>query len=177
MKLHILILLTLNLCFVSSPLFSADSKDSQPSGKTGVWATQSATSGPDHLLGNSKSVHWGKRRIALMYVGHGEPAMVEDGFKPLSFPDGSLFGPHAVELGVPEEFQYTEWAAAYEEIATAIAYIFGDTNGNGIIHEVAIVPIELHHVAGLTVAECAESMERTRARVPSASGMRAKAAR
>jgi len=141
MKLHILVFLTLSLCFISSPSFSGDSNGPQPAGKTGVWATESAPSGPDHLLGNSKSKHWGTRRIALMYVGHGEPAMVEDGFNPLSFPDGSLFGPHAVELGVPAEFQYTEWAAAYEEIATAIAYIFGDTNGNGIIHEVAIVPL------------------------------------
>ena len=58
----------------------------------------------------------------------------------ITFPDGSPFGPHAVELGVPVEYQYTEWAAAYEEIATAMAYIFGDTNQNGVEHEVALVP-------------------------------------
>ncbi|MEX0326127.1 MAG: ferrochelatase [Puniceicoccaceae bacterium] len=79
-------------------------------------------------------------RVALMYVGHGEPATAEDGDIPIVFPDGSEFGPHGVELDVPAMFQHTEWAAAYEEIATALAYIFGDINGNGIIHEVAIVP-------------------------------------
>ena len=78
--------------------------------------------------------------MALVYVGHGEPAAVEDGDIPITFPDGSPFGPHAVELGVPPANQYTEWAAAYEEIATALAYIFGDLNGNGIDHEVALVP-------------------------------------
>ncbi len=56
------------------------------------------------------------------------------------FPDGTLFGPHGVSLGVPGPFQYTEWAAAYEEIATAMTYIFDDMNGNGIPHELAIVP-------------------------------------
>jgi protoheme ferro-lyase len=80
------------------------------------------------------------KNVAVMFVGHGEPAKAEDGDIPITFPDGTPFGPHAVELGVPEEFQYTEWAAAYEEIATAMAYIFGDINGNGIEHEVAIVP-------------------------------------
>ena len=67
-----------------------------------------------------------------MFVGHGEPARVEDGDVPLSFPDGSPFGPHGVELGVPGEFQYTEWAAAYEEIATAL-------NGIGMSKAQAIV--------------------------------------
>ena len=80
------------------------------------------------------------QRVALMFVGHGEPATVEDGDIPIVFPDGSPFGPHGVELGVPEVYQYTEWAAAYEEIATALSYIFGDINANGELHEVAVVP-------------------------------------
>jgi protoheme ferro-lyase len=83
---------------------------------------------------------WNAPRVALMFVGHGEPAAVEDGDVPITFPDGSPFGPHGVELGVPEDYQYTEWAAAYEEIATAMSYIFSDINGNGIIHEVAVYP-------------------------------------
>ncbi|NDV61633.1 hypothetical protein G0Q06_04140 [Puniceicoccales bacterium CK1056] len=82
----------------------------------------------------------GFKRVALMYVAHGEPATVEDGDEIIVFPDGSPFGPHAVELNVPEAYQYTEWAAAYEEIATAMSYIFWDINGNGIPHEVGIVP-------------------------------------
>ena len=83
---------------------------------------------------------WGSQRVALMFVGHGEPATVEDGDIPIVFPDGLPFGPHGVELGVPEEYQHTEWAAAYEEISTALSYIFGDLNANGELHEVAIVP-------------------------------------
>lgn len=82
----------------------------------------------------------GVRRIALLYVGHGEPAVAEDGDVPITYPDGEPFGPHAESLGVPEESQYTEWAAAYEEIATAMTYIFDDLNGNGIPHEVAMPP-------------------------------------
>lgn len=82
----------------------------------------------------------GLTRVALMYVGHGEPATPEDGDIPISYPDGSEFGPHGVELNVPLEAQHTEWAAAYEEIATALSYIFGDINGNGINHELGIVP-------------------------------------
>ena len=79
-------------------------------------------------------------RVALMYVGHGEPATVEDGDIPIVFPDGTPFGPHGTVLGVPAMYQHTEWAAAYEEIATALSYIFSDINGNGIIHELRIVP-------------------------------------
>ena len=79
-------------------------------------------------------------RIAVLYVGHGEPSLFEDGDKPISFPDGSEFGPHGASLGVPVEFQHTEWAAAYEEIATAMTYILVDVNGNGIKHEMAISP-------------------------------------
>ena len=77
-----------------------------------------------------------------MFVGHGEPETAEDGDIPIVNADGSPFGPHGVELGVPEAYQYTEWAAAYEEIATAIAYIFGDINNNCVVHEVAITDIE-----------------------------------
>ena len=79
-------------------------------------------------------------KIAVLYVGHGEPAVFENGDIPVGFPDGSEFGPHAVELGVPVEYQHTEWAAAYEEIATAMTYILRDVNGNGIEHEMAISP-------------------------------------
>ena len=79
-------------------------------------------------------------RIAVLYVGHGEPALFENGDVPISFADGSEFGPHGAELGVPVEFQHTEWAAAYEEIATAMTYILVDVNGNGIKHEMAISP-------------------------------------
>jgi sirohydrochlorin ferrochelatase len=79
-------------------------------------------------------------RTAVLFVGHGEPSTATDGDIPITFPDGEPFGPHAASLGVPESAQYTEWAAAYEEIATAMSYIFGDINGNGILHEVAIYP-------------------------------------
>lgn len=79
-------------------------------------------------------------RIAVLYVGHGEPAVFEDGDVPISFPDGSTFGPHGADIGVPVELQHTEWAAAYEEIATAMTYILVDVNGNGISHEMAISP-------------------------------------
>jgi protoheme ferro-lyase len=79
-------------------------------------------------------------RVAVLYVGHGEPAVFENGDIPISFPDGSAFGPHGADIGVPVELQHTEWAAAYEEIATAMTYIFGDVNGNGIEHEMAISP-------------------------------------
>jgi hypothetical protein len=64
----------------------------------------------------------------------------ENGDIPISFPDGSEFGPHGASLGVPVEYQHTEWAAAYEEIATAMTYILVDVNGNGIKHEMAISP-------------------------------------
>lgn len=82
----------------------------------------------------------GKKKVALLFVGHGEPVVVEDGDVPITLADGTPFGPHAASLNVPEEYQYTEWAAAYEEIATAMSYIFGDLNGNGILHELAMVP-------------------------------------
>jgi protoheme ferro-lyase len=81
------------------------------------------------------------RKVAVLFVGHGEPAVVEDGDVPITLADGTPFGPHGVSLGVPEEYQYTEWAAAYEEIATALTYIFGDMNNNGILHELMIFPM------------------------------------
>ena len=79
-------------------------------------------------------------RVALLFVGHGEPSVFEDGDVPITLADGSMFGPHAESLSVPVELQNTEWAAAYEEIATAMSYIFGDVNGNGTEHEIAISP-------------------------------------
>ena len=79
-------------------------------------------------------------KVALLFVGHGEPATFEDGNIPVTHADGSLFGPHAESLAVPDIAQHSEWAAAYEEIATAMTYIFGDINGNGTFHEVAVSP-------------------------------------
>ncbi len=97
-----------------------------------------------------KKLKNGRKKVALLFVGHGEPAKVENGDIPITFPDGEPFGPHADGLGVPEEYRYTEWAAAYEEIATAMTYIdfrdyfqydiIGDLNGNGILHDVALFP-------------------------------------
>ena len=78
--------------------------------------------------------------VAVVFVGHGEPAVVADGDVALTFPDGTPFGPHAESLGVPAEFQFTEWAAAYEEIATAMTYLFGDVNGNGVERELLVSP-------------------------------------
>ena len=63
-----------------------------------------------------------------------------DGDVPITFASGAEFGPHAESLGVPEELQSTEWAAAYDEIATAMTYIFRDINGNGTQHEMSISP-------------------------------------
>lgn len=79
-------------------------------------------------------------KVAVLFVGHGEPSVREDGDVPITLADGTPFGPHGVSLGVPEASQYTEWAAAYEEIATAMTYIFGDVNGNEIPYEVAVSP-------------------------------------
>jgi|GEM_PF-1429934 len=90
---------------------------------------------------DNKGKKKGLRRVAVLFVGHGEPATVEDGDVPITLADGTPFGPHAVSLQVPEESQYTEWAAAYEEIATAMTYIFHDFNGNGIPHELQIFPM------------------------------------
>ena len=106
-------------------------------------AADKATASPGATLQKAKDTlppRFGSQRVALMFVGHGEPETAEDGDIPIVFADGTPFGPHGVELGVPEAYQYTEWAAAYEEIATALAYIFGDINANGVEHEVAIVP-------------------------------------
>jgi protoheme ferro-lyase len=79
-------------------------------------------------------------KVALLFVGHGEPTVCEDGDVPITLADGTPFGPHGSSLGVPQESQYTEWAAAYEEIATAMTYIFNDLNGNGTRHEIAVSP-------------------------------------
>ncbi|WP_300624241.1 ferrochelatase [Ilumatobacter sp.] len=79
-------------------------------------------------------------RVALVFVGHGEPVHVADGDVPISFPDGSEFGPHGASLGAPVEMQHTEWAAAYDEIAMAMTYMFPDVNNNGVEHEMEISP-------------------------------------
>lgn len=96
---------------------------------------------------------WEHKRVAVLFVGHGEPATFEDGDEVIGFWDGSDFGPHAADLGVPPLNQSTEWAAAYEEIATAIAYsvpctssvpptfLPGDSNCNGTPHEILSSPI------------------------------------
>ncbi len=73
-------------------------------------------------------------------MGHGEPETRADGDIAITLADGTPFGPHAESLGVPEAYQNTEWAAAYEEIATAMTYIFEDLNVNDIPHELAIYP-------------------------------------
>lgn len=78
--------------------------------------------------------------VAVVFVGHGEPASLADGDAPISFADGTSFGPHATSLGVPPERQSTAWAAAYDEIATAMTYIFGDINHNGVPHELRPSP-------------------------------------
>ncbi len=83
----------------------------------------------------------GHNQVAVMFVGHGEPPTFEEGNVPTYFWDGTPFGPHGVELGVPEQYQLTEWGAAFEEIATALAYQFGDYNGNGIRYEVLPFPM------------------------------------
>ena len=80
------------------------------------------------------------KKVALLFVAHGEPVTRENGDVPITLADGTPFGPHAADLDVPPEFQYTEWAAAYEEIATAMTYILLDFNRNGILHEVAMYP-------------------------------------
>ena len=83
--------------------------------------------------------------VAVLFVGHGEPSVCDDGDIPIKLLDGTPFGPHGVDIGVPDMYQYTEWAAAYEEIATAMTYIKTpplnpDLNGNGVAHEVKISP-------------------------------------
>lgn len=128
----------LGLSVILSPFVSADNQAANPKMAADI---PTASSGGELQAGwFFRPPRWGAKRVALMFVGHGEPATVEDGDIPIVFRDGSPFGPHGVELGVPEAYQHTEWAAAYEEIATALAYIFGDLNANGVIHEVAVVP-------------------------------------
>jgi protoheme ferro-lyase len=78
--------------------------------------------------------------VAVIFVGHGEPATVADGDIAIAFPDGGEFGPHAESLGVPTDMQHTEWAAAYDEISMAMTYIFGDLNQNGEAHEMQVSP-------------------------------------
>ncbi len=82
-------------------------------------------------------------RVAILFIGHGEPATFEQGMEHVTFWDGSTLGPNGASLGVPEEMQYTWWAAGYSEIAEALTYQFaeGDFNGNGIKHELAIHPV------------------------------------
>nr|MDJ0853372.1 ferrochelatase [Myxococcota bacterium] len=81
-----------------------------------------------------------RERVALLFVGHGEPETAADGDVPITLADGTPFGPHAEDLGVPGTYLHTEWAAAYEEIATAMTYIFPDLNGNGVLHELDFPP-------------------------------------
>lgn len=78
--------------------------------------------------------------VAVLFVGHGEPSSYADGDVEISFADGSSFGPFAVDLDVPSGSQSTEWAAAYEEIATAMTYIFPDLNENEVPHELMLSP-------------------------------------
>jgi protoheme ferro-lyase len=92
------------------------------------------------VLAGCGSAEAADQRVALLFVGHGEPSAFADGDIPIVLADGTEFGPHAVDLGTPVAFQTTEWAAAYDEIATAMTYIFGDLNQNGTLHEVEISP-------------------------------------
>jgi protoheme ferro-lyase len=133
---------TLGFSLIFSPFASGESQNPNFSPGAQTQATTSAGTAPGghHPAAGFVPSEREAKRIALMFVGHGEPAAVEDGDVPVVFPDGSPFGPHGAEAGVPEAYQHTEWAAAYEEIATALTYIFGDMNGNGIEHEVAVIP-------------------------------------
>ncbi len=142
MLIRTISMVILGLSMVFSSFASGDDKDAKPSFDAQIQAADPGAEAFGHNLEAPGFVPPGRgsKRVALMFVGHGEPATVEEGDIPIVFPDGSPFGPHGVELGVPESYQYTEWAAAYEEIATALTYIFGDLNGNGIVHEVAVVP-------------------------------------
>jgi len=79
-------------------------------------------------------------RVGVVFVGHGEPATFADGDVAITFPDGRVLGPFGDTLGVPAAAQTTEWAAAYDEIATAMTYVFGDVNGNETLHEMMISP-------------------------------------
>ncbi len=78
--------------------------------------------------------------VAILFVGHGEPATYQEGIQRGEFSDGTRLGPSGNSLGVPPAEQSTIWAAGYEEIATAMTYQFGDSNQNGVLHEVAIHP-------------------------------------
>lgn len=128
----------LGLSVVFSPFVSGDDHDAKPSVDAGI---QAADSGARPRATADLRRPWrGFKLVALTFVGHGEPTTVKDGDVPIAFPDGSPFGPHGVELGVPEAYQYAEWGAAYEEIATALSHIFGDLNVNGEVHELGIVP-------------------------------------
>ena len=79
-------------------------------------------------------------KVGVLFVGHGEPPSYADGDVAITFADGGALGPFAASLGVPIAAQSTEWAAAYDEIATAMTYIFGDLNGNEVLHEMTISP-------------------------------------
>ena len=135
-------IVTLGFSLIFSPFASGESQNPNfsPGAQTQAAASVGTVPGVHHPAAGFIPPEREAKRIALMFVGHGEPAAVEDGDVPIVFPDGSPFGPHGAEAGVPEAYQHTEWAAAYEEIATALTYIFGDMNGNGIEHEVAVIP-------------------------------------
>jgi protoheme ferro-lyase len=78
--------------------------------------------------------------IAVLFVGHGEPETLADWSEHHLFADGSSLGPSGETLGVPPDERDTIYAAAYEEIATAMSYQMKDMNGNGIKHELALTP-------------------------------------
>jgi len=142
MLIRIISIVILGLSLICSPFASGDNNDANSSFDARIQvASRSGDAGGVHLAESVfRPPGRGSHRVALMFVGHGEPAMVEDGDIPIVYPDGAPFGPHGEDLGVPEAYQHTEWAAAYEEIATALSYIFGDINQNGIVHEAAVFP-------------------------------------
>jgi protoheme ferro-lyase len=154
-SLFCLLILGLVLGGTSTALADDDRDDDDPKGKYVVCHRPPGNPGNAHTIevGSRQALRAHLRhgdtmgpcddggKIALLFVGHGEPENAADGDVPITLADGEPFGPHAATLGVPEESQYTEWAAAYEEIATAMTYILPDFNGNGVPHEMYMFPV------------------------------------
>ena len=129
------------------------SDEAEPSGApTGAEpaATSSSQSGPEEAesaevepapTSPSETAEPAVEKVGVVFVGHGEPSSYADGDVAITFPDGRALGPFAASLGVPLAAQSTEWAAAYDEIATAMTYIFGDLNENEVLHEMMLSPV------------------------------------
>ena len=108
-------IMILGLTLICSPFASGDNNDANSSFDTriGVDNRDGDACGVNSTESHFRPPGRHSRRVALMFVGHGEPTIVEDGDIPIVYPDGAPFGPHGVDLGVPEAYQHTEWAAAY----------------------------------------------------------------